>query len=552
MAYIAIYDYTALDKKQLAKYFEDTNNHCEFIKDPISLKNIKSEAEVISPFVSSNVTRDMIEKMPKLKLIACRSTGFNNIDLQAAADHGVKVVNVPSYGENTVAEYTFGLILVLSRKMREATRAVHMGDIDLTEMVGFDLKGKTIGILGTGHIGQQVARIAGGFGMNILAYDLYPNKEAAKEYGFTYVELDKLLHSSDIITLHMPYTGSNHHLVNAEFLNKVKPGVMLVNTSRGELLDNQALINALDSKKVGCAALDVLEGEQLLDAHEEAVILRHPNSPQVNLLKFGAQVEVLKSYPNVLVSPHNAFNTVEAIDRINQTTAENVVAFQKGKLANEVKNPPKAFGRLVLIRHGESEWNALGKWTGKTEVHLSENGFHQASQLGHLAKDIKFDYAFCSTQIRAFETLEGVLNASDQSDVPYERSSAINERDYGDYTGADKWQMKEKLGDAEFKSLRRDWDHPIPGGETLKMVYERVEPYYKDKILPKLLDGKNVLVVAHGNSLRAMVKYIEKISDQDISKFEMLIGQILIYEIDSTGHMTKRSDLTVETKPSKA
>lgn len=552
MAYIAIYDSTDLDKAQLVKYLEKTDHKWDFIKKSISLDNIKPEAEVISPFVSSAVTREMIEKMPKLKLIACRSTGFNNIDLVAAAEHGVTVVNVPSYGENTVAEYTFGLILVLSRKIREATRAVHRGDIELGSMVGFDLKGKTIGIIGIGHIGQQVARIANGFGLNILAYDLYPNKDAAKEFNLSYVSLDKLLHDSDIITLHMPYTGSNHYLVNAEFLAKTKPGAMLVNTSRGELLDNQALIDALDSKQIGCAALDVLEGEQLLDSHEEAAILRHPNASQANLLKFGAQVEILKSYDNVLISPHNAFNTTEAIDRINQTTADNIIQFWHGKSPNKINNPTKAYGKLILVRHGESEWNALGKWTGKTEVHLSENGFHQAAELGQLAQDIKFDYAFCSNQIRAFETLQGILSAAQQIDVPYEKSAAINERDYGDYTGSNKWEIRDKVGQAEFDSLRRDWDRPLPNGESLKMVYARVEPYYKDTILPKVLDGKNVLVVAHGNSIRSMVKYIEKITNQAISDFEMPIGQILIYDIDEAGYMTKKAERKIETKPSKA
>lgn len=552
MAYIAIYDTTELDEKQLTSYLSSTDHHWEYIREPLTLDNIRPDVEVLSPFVSSDVTREMIERMPKLRLIACRSTGFNNIDLQAAADHDVTVVNVPSYGEYTVAEYAFGLILTLSRKLREAAAAVESSDIDLTELVGFDLYGKTIGVVGTGHIGQQVARIANGFKMRVLGFDLYPNEKAAAEFGFEYVDMDQLLKDSDVITLHMPYTGSNHHMVNADFLAKLKPGALLINTSRGELVDGTALIEALDNQQLGGVALDVLEGEQLLDAHEESVLLRHPNGPQANLLSFGLQIEVLKKYPNVLITPHNAFNTTEAIDRINHTTADNMIQFWYNNVPNKVKPPEHSNGKLILVRHGESEWNVLGKWTGSTDVHLSEKGFHEAALLGEAAKDIKFDYAFCSEQIRAFETMQGLFDAAQQIDVPYERSATLNERDYGDYTGMNKWELRDKIGEDEFNHIRRDWDHPVPNGETLKMVYARAVPFYQHNILPKLREGKTVLVVSHGNALRALIKYLENISDQDVANLEMPFGNILIYDVDESGRMTGKTERKIETTPPNA
>ena len=341
-------------------------------------------------------------------------------------------------------------------------------------------------------------------------------------------------------------------MVNTDFLAKTKPGALLINTSRGELVDSAALIEALENQQLGGVALDVLEGEQLLDAHEESVLLRHPNGPQANLLSFGLEIEVLKKYPNVLITPHNAFNTTEAIDRINHTTADNMIQFWYNNVPNKVKPPGHANGKLVLVRHGESEWNVLGKWTGSTDVHLSEKGFHEAALLGKATQDIAFDYAFCSEQIRAFETMQGLVDAAQQIDVPYERSATLNERDYGDYTGMNKWELRDKIGEDEFNHIRRDWDHPVPGGETLKMVYARAVPFYQHNILPKLREGKTVLVVSHGNALRALIKYLENISDEDVANLEMPFGNIMIYDVDDSGRMTGKTERKIETTPPNA
>lgn len=205
-----------------------------------------------------------------------------------------------------------------------------------------------------------------------------------------------------------------------------------------------------------------------------------------------------------------------------------------------------SMGKLLICRHTESEWNALGKWTGTTDVHLSENGFLQAGQVGEALKGVDIDFAYCSLQIRTKETLEGILDGSGNTDVDYERVGDINERDYGDYTGMNKWEVRDSVGEAEFNSIRRDWDHPVPNGETLKMVYERTVPFYKQVVLPKLQKGQTILVVAHGNSLRALIKYMENVSDEDIKGVEMPFGTVYEYDVDEEGKSLDKKVIKIE------
>ena len=206
------------------------------------------------------------------------------------------------------------------------------------------------------------------------------------------------------------------------------------------------------------------------------------------------------------------------------------------------------YGKLLIVRHHESEWNKLGIWTGSRDVHLTEYGFRKSEEMGELIREVKIDKAFASTQIRSYETLLGMEEKVNELDLPVEFSSALNERDYGDYTGKNKWEMKEKFGDEQFECIRRDWNCPIPNGETLKDVYERAVPYYKEKILPLILEGKNILVVSHGNAIRALMKYIENIADEDIRKVEMIFGCVLVYDIDGEGHMINKEIKCVESK----
>ena len=197
-------------------------------------------------------------------------------------------------------------------------------------------------------------------------------------------------------------------------------------------------------------------------------------------------------------------------------------------------------GKLIIARHHESEWNKLGKWTGVTNVGLTDYGLEMSKKMGELIKDIPIDQAFASTQTRSLQTLLSMEKGSTCIDVPLTRNAALNERDYGDYTGKNKWEMEKTLGEEKFKEVRRGWDIPIPNGESLKMVYDRAVPYFLKEILPPLKEGKNILVVAHGNSLRCIIKYAENISNEGISDVEMPFGAIIIYDLDDDGHMTNK------------
>lgn len=196
--------------------------------------------------------------------------------------------------------------------------------------------------------------------------------------------------------------------------------------------------------------------------------------------------------------------------------------------------------QLVLVRHGESEWNAKGLWTGWTDVNLSENGRDEARKAGDLLKDIHFDYAYTSNLKRAQQTWQEIQQVTGQTNVPTVADKAVNERDYGDMTGKNKWEVKEQVGEEEFQKLRRSWDYPPPNGESLKMVYERVIPYFEQEILPKLKEGKNVIIAAHGNSLRALIKYLENISDEEIPSLEMATGGVYVYTLDNAGKVTDK------------
>jgi D-lactate dehydrogenase len=552
MALIYFYDATELDKEQLTTGLAGTDHHWEYVPDKIMPSNCNPDTEVISVFITSQVTREVIEAMPHLRLIACRSTGFNNVDLQAAADHDVTVTNVPTYGEATVAEYTFGLLLALQRKLPAVLNATDK-QFQATELMGHDLQGKVFGVIGTGHIGQKALKIASGFSMQTIAYDAYPKPELENELHFRYVSLDELLAQADIVSLHTPYLPSTHHLMNQERLSSMKPGAILLNTARGELVDTKALIEQLDNGHLGGAAIDVVEGEGLLNYQEETELLRSETLP-AEVLRHSIEISALEKMPNVIISPHNAFNTVEAIGRINQTTAENIITYWYGDTPNKVKPPLPSLGKLLVVRHAESTWNAEGKWTGITNISLSDKGFREAAMFGQALKqlDIPIDFAYCSEQVRTRETLAGMLDAAQMFNVPTTVAKQLNERDYGEYTGKNKWEVEKEIGEDKFDKIRRGWDVPVPGGETLKMVYDRVVPFYKQTILPQLCHGKNVLVVAHGNSIRALTKYLESISDEGVAQLEMPFGQISIYDITNEGLCQTTATVKIETTPPNA
>ncbi|MGD0219272.1 MAG: hydroxyacid dehydrogenase [Acidimicrobiales bacterium] len=290
------------------------------------------EASLVSVFIRSRVTPAVIERMPSVRLIATRSTGFDHIDLAACAASGITVCNVPSYGENTVAEHTFSLILALSRRLAVATRRASYGDFSLSGLMGFDLREKTLGVVGAGNIGLHVIRIGRAFGMEVLAYDARPHDLLAEVLGFRYASLDELLSRSDVISLHVPYRPETHHLLNRERFMMLKPGALVINTARGALVDTVALLEALETGQVGGAALDVIEGEEQL--MEEPQMFHLPDTEE--RLRQLLSGHVLAKRDNVILTPHIAWYSKEALERILDTTASNIRAYLAGAPTNVI------------------------------------------------------------------------------------------------------------------------------------------------------------------------------------------------------------------------
>ena len=294
------------------------------------------KVEVLSVLVNHPVLKEILEKMPNLKLIATRSTGFDHIDAAAAKEKGVEIVYVPSYGENTIAEFAFALLLALSRKIPEAREQVtQTGSFDQSKLGGFDLKGKTIGIIGVGHIGTHAIKMAKGFDMKVVAYDPFPKQNLDQELGFRYVGFEELLGLSDVISLHASLSDSTRHMINEESIKHIKNGAVLINTARGGLVQTNALVKALEEGIISAAGLDVLEEEG--DMADEINLLDNPH-PKLEELKNVLANHYLINNPRVIVTPHIAFNTKEAVKRILDTTIENIKSFANGEIKNKIPN----------------------------------------------------------------------------------------------------------------------------------------------------------------------------------------------------------------------
>lgn len=297
------------------------------------LNKIKS-TEVLCVFVWSQIDERIINKLPNLKFVSTMSTGFDHIDLDTCKAKEIKVSNVPFYGDNTVAEHTFALILALTRKLPESIERTRQGNFTLDGLQGADLKDKIIGIIGLGHIGTKVAEIANGFGMKILATDPKKDLKLKKKLKIQYKELNYLLNNSDVISLHAPYNKETHHLINKTNINKIKKGALLINTSRGGLIDSEALITALDKDILAGAGIDVLEEECFIK--EEKELLTKPFQKTCDL-RTVLRGHILTHNKKVLVTPHNAFNSKEALQRILDTTVENIKGYLNNKPINQVK-----------------------------------------------------------------------------------------------------------------------------------------------------------------------------------------------------------------------
>lgn len=330
---IAIFDLKAWEKDLFKKGLK--GNKVFYFEKPVQEVNLKKlkNIEALTSFITSKIDRKVLEALPNLKLIASRSTGFDHIDVEAAQQRNIAIANVPSYGENTVAEHTFGLILALTRNIHKAWLRTKKNDFTIEGLKGFDLHGKTIGVVGAGKIGSHVIRIARGFGMNVLAYDPYPNELMAETLEYTYVSLNTLLKSSDIISLHVPLIPATKHIINKKNLSKIKKGALLINTARGGLVETTALIKGLESGILRGVGLDVLEEEELL--LEEKHMLRRGGRNE-KALRSIVRNHALLNKDNVVFTPHIAFYSQEAVERITKTTIENIIAFIKGKKENIV------------------------------------------------------------------------------------------------------------------------------------------------------------------------------------------------------------------------
>ena len=332
---IAFFDTTTSERISFERYFTGPKYKLHIFDKTIAevpLYEYK-DADIVSVFTASNVDGAIIASLPRLKFIAVRATGTNNIDVKACQEHRVAISNVPAYGQTTVAEYAIMLMLMMARKMPAVLDSVQAGQIDYRKLIGFTLEGKTIGIIGTGKIGMSVAMIAKTMGMHIVAYDPFPNDAMQDKIGFSYVNLTDLLKGADIVTLHAPLMPATKHIINQKALGLMKDSAILINTARGELVKTIDLIEALKNKLIAGAALDVIEGERTLDVDIETELLLGDQKASFEI----AGLDILTKMNNVIISPHNAFNSHEALHIIRKTTAQNIHGFLAGNPQNLIK-----------------------------------------------------------------------------------------------------------------------------------------------------------------------------------------------------------------------
>ncbi len=335
---IGFFGINGWERERLAQALQESGMGDEvvFVDARIDKEHLPAQTdfEAIGVFVNSSVSKEVLAHFPNLQLVATLSTGYDHIDLDECRARGITVVNVPSYGENTVAEFAFALMLTLARKVYDAYHRVReSGSFSLEGLRGFDLYGKTLGVVGTGRIGRHMIRLARGAGMEVVAFDVYPDEAFAKEAGFRYLPLEDVLAKSDIVTLHVPYLPSTHHLLDDKTFALMKKGSYLINTSRGAVVNTDALVRALQEGRLAGAALDVLEEEGVI---KDEVAFLTGGHPEEHNLKVILENHALIDMPNVIITPHTAFNTWEAVGRIIQTTVNNIAAFRSGKPTNVV------------------------------------------------------------------------------------------------------------------------------------------------------------------------------------------------------------------------
>lgn len=307
--------------------------------EPLTLEGAAAfaDAEVVTTFIRSRLDAETLSALPALRLVATRSTGFDHIDLTYCRQAGIAVCNVPDYGDPTVAEHTFALLLAVSRRIVEAAERTRRGDFATEDLRGFDLAGRTLGVIGAGRIGRRVIRIARGFAMRVVAVDARPDPAVAAELGFDYVSLEDLLRRADVVSLHVPGGPDTRDLIADAQFEAMKPGAVLVNTARGGVVNAAALVRALTGGKLAGAGLDVFADEPLL--REEAEVFRSGRELPSEQLQSLLATNTLLRLPNVVMTPHIAYDTTEAVRRILEITLRNIEAFAAGTPQNLVSTP---------------------------------------------------------------------------------------------------------------------------------------------------------------------------------------------------------------------
>lgn len=330
MIKIAFFDTKDYDREMFDKYNSEYNYEITYFKTKLNEETavLATGFDVVCIFVNDSANKVVLEKLKSLgvKLIALRCAGYNNVEISHLPS-GLGVVRVPAYSPYAVAEHTAGLLLALDRKVYKSYQRTKKYNFSLDGLLGFDIHGKTVGVIGTGKIGKVFINIMNGFGANVIAYDVYQDKKAEEELNFKYTTLDEIYKNADIISLHCPLTEENHNMINKDSIAKMKKGVILLNTSRGKLINAKDLVDCLEKGMIGGVGLDVFEDE-------EEYFLNDMSNSYIR----DAELSILLSMPNVVITAHQAFFTKEALENIVSTTLSNIKEYiETGKCENIVK-----------------------------------------------------------------------------------------------------------------------------------------------------------------------------------------------------------------------